>query len=301
MPKSLSVIVPLHNEQENVRPFYDRARKTLEPLGLDWSLVFVNDFSTDSSLDRILELRKADPRVRVVTLTRNFGYHSALVAGLSSRDSDLYAVCDVDGEDPPETLAEFYAAIQKGAHTVYGIRKDRPEPGWLVFCRWLFYWIQQRIADGPAVLWMAEFSMFTKPVRDYILANKTTFPYLRIEMAYVGLRMEGVPYTRAARMHGTSHYNLFRLAKFAIGGLLSSSTFPLRWILYLSIAMGPLFALTALGLRLNLAEAASLAMLASLAYLLLTVPMISLYLARTYKNVTARPVFFVDPDRTFLA
>ncbi|MCX5788591.1 MAG: glycosyltransferase family 2 protein [Elusimicrobia bacterium] len=301
MTHTLSVIVPIHNEQDNVPYFYGRAKTTLEPLGVDWRIVFVNDASTDGSLDRILELRKQDPRIRVITLSRNFGYHSALVAGLSNSDSDLYAIVDVDCEDPPEMLARFHQAIEKGAATAYGIRSERPEPRWLVFGRWAFYWIQRQIADGPAILWMAEFSMFTRSVRDAILASKTTFPYLRIEMANVSLRMEGVRYRREERCHGTSHYNLPRLAKFAIAGFLSSSTFPLRFIGYLSILMASLFALNTIALRLDLKSAGALAGLYAFAYLLMSVPMISLYVARTYKNVTARPVYFVDPERTFLS
>ena len=298
--KKLAVIVPCHNETANVAPFYEAAKLALEALPLDWALVFVNDASTDDTLEKILALRKADPRVRVATLTRNFGYHSALVAGLSSADADLYAIVDVDGEDPPNMLAKFHAAVEKGAHTVYGIRSQRPEPAHIVFFRWLFYWINQHIADGPIKLWMAEFSMFTRTVRDHILSNKTTFPFLRAEMAYVGLRMEGVPYVRQPRLRGTSHYNFWRMAQFAIGGFLASSTFPLRASLYLSVGFAAAYALMIPTLGLGLLKAGALAAIMGFLFLLLTLPMLALYLARTYKNVTGRPVFFLDPDRSFL-
>lgn len=298
--KTLAVVVPCHNESANVEPFYEAARKSLDALPLDWSLLFVNDASADDTLDKILALRAKDPRVKVATLSRNFGYHSALVAGLSSADADLYAVVDVDGEDPPELLAKFHAAVEKGAHTVYGIRSERPEPAHIIFFRWLFYWINQHIADGPIRLWMAEFGMFTRPVRDYILANKTTFPFLRAELAYVGLRMEGVPYVRQPRLRGTSHYNFWRMSMFAIGGFLASSTFPLRASLYLSAGFAVLYLLLVAALGLGLVEAGALAGVMGLAFLLLTVPMLALYLARTYKNVTGRPVFFLDPDRSRL-
>ncbi|MEK7389058.1 MAG: glycosyltransferase family 2 protein [Elusimicrobiota bacterium] len=298
--KTLAVIVPCHNETANVAPFYETAKKALESLPLDWSLLFVNDASTDDTLDRILDLRKSDPRVRVATLSRNFGYHSALVAGLSNARADLYAIIDVDGEDPPELLVKFHEAIAKGAHTAYGIRSQRPEPAHIVFCRWLFYWINQHIADGPIRLWMAEFSMFTSQVREAILSNKTTFPFLRAEMAYVGLRMEGVPYTRQPRLRGTSHYNFWRMSQFAIGGFLASSTFPLRASLYLSAAFAAVYAVSVAALGLSLVEAGALAAAMGFLFLLATVPMLALYLARTYKNVTARPVFFLDPDRSRL-
>lgn len=299
--KRLVVIVPCHNETANVEPFYAQAKATLDKLPVDWAILFVNDASTDDTLDKILALREKDARVRVATLTRNFGYHSALVAGLKSADADLYAIVDVDGEDPPELLEKFYAEIEKGAHTVYGIRSERPEPAHIVFFRWLFYWINSRIADGPIKLWMAEFSMFTRTVRDHILNNRTTFPFLRAEMAYVGLRMVGVPYARQPRMRGTSHYNFFRMSQFAIGGFLASSTAPLRFSLYLAGGLGGLYVLLCAALRVTLVEAGALASILTFLFLLATVPMLSLYLARTYKNVTSRGVFFLDPDRSRLS
>ena len=298
--KKLAVIVPCHNESANIDPFYESAKKVLDALPLDWTILFVNDASADDTLDKILALRKADARVRVATLSRNFGYHCALVAGLSNANADLYAIVDVDGDDPPELLAKFHHAIEQGAHTVYGIRNERPEPAHIIFFRWLFYWVNQHIADGPIKLWMAEFGMFTRPVRDHILANKTTFPFLRAELAYVGLRMEGVPYARQARLRGTSHYNFWRMSMFAIGGFLASSTFPLRVSLYLSGGFAALYLLLLAALHLSLVEAGALAGVMSLAFLLLTIPMLALYLARTYKNVTGRPLFFLDPDRSRL-
>jgi glycosyltransferase involved in cell wall biosynthesis len=298
--RSLAVVVPCFNESENVAPFYASAKAALDRLPVDWAILFVNDASSDDTLERILALREADPRVRVATLSRNFGYHAALIAGLANADADLYAIVDVDGEDPPELLERFHAAIAAGAHTAYGIRSDRPEGKLLVFFRWLFYWINGKIADGPTRLWMAEFSMFTRTVRDAVLANKTTFPFLRAELAYVGLRMEGVPYARRTRRHGRSHYNVLRMAQFAVGGFLASSTFPLRLALYLSALLALAFAVLCPALDLTLVEAGALASILTFVFLLFTVPMLALYLARTYKNVTGRPVYFLDPERSRL-
>ena len=299
--KRLAVIVPCHNETLNVEPFYASAKKVLDGLPVDWSLVFVNDASTDDTLDKILALREKDPRVKVATLSRNFGYHAALVAGLSNADADLYAIVDVDGEDPPKLLEKFHAAIANGAQTVYGIRSERPEPAYIIFFRWLFYKINRLIADGPIRLWMAEFSMFTRPVRDYILSNRTTFPFLRAELAYVGLRMEGVPYERQPRLRGVSHYNFFSMSRFAIGGFLASSTFPLRATLYLSIVFAGIYLVLWPALGLSLVKAGALAAVMGFVFNLLTIPILALYLARTYKNVTSRPVFFLDPERSRLA
>ena len=131
----LSVIVPVHNERGNIEPFYRRAVPTLQSLvdPMDWEMVFVNNGSDDDTLGEILKIRAVDPRVKVITLSKNFGYHAALVAGLSSTEGDLYTMIDVDCEDPPELLGKFYETIRAGAQLVYGHQVVRRAVGQLVF------------------------------------------------------------------------------------------------------------------------------------------------------------------------
>lgn len=298
----LSVIVPVHNESKNVVPFYERARTVLEALqGIrEWTILFVNDASEDDSLAEILKLRVLDPRVRVITLSRRFEYHAVLLAGLTTSESDLYAMVDVDCEDPPELFARFYEAIQGGAQVAYGIRSNREEPALLTFLRKVFYYANKRIADSEIVVWMAEFAMITRQVRDAIIAPRTTYPFLRAELGYVGFTRVGIPYFRAKRTQGRSHYSLWRMTRFAVAGILSSSTFFLRLVLYLAALLGASYPLIVLTFGLSGEAAAHLALILTFYFLLLSVPIIALYLARTYKNGVARPVFVIDQTQTFL-
>ena len=298
----LSVIVPVHNEEANIRLFYERSLPILEGLvGLtSWEVVYVNNGSEDRTSEEVLRLRSLDPRVKLVTLSRNFGYHGALVAGLSSCDSDLYAMIDVDCEDPPELLGKFYESIQAGAQLAYGIRSNRDESRWVTLCRKLFYGLNRRVADSEIVMWMAEFAMMTRQVRNAILLPHTTYPFLRAEMGYVGFRRIGIPYLRAKRVSGRSHYGLGRMTKFAVAGILSSTTFPLRLVLYLAAGLAIAFPIACLVLELRLAQMAMVAAVLCLYYVLVTLPFIALYLARTYKNGVARPIFVVNQAETFL-
>ncbi len=298
----LAVIVPVYNERENIPLFYARAKPVLDAMaGVDaWALVFVNDGSQDGSFGAIQALRAADERVKVISLSRNFGYHSVLVAGLSQVESDLYAIIDVDGEDPPELLANFYQAIREGYAVAYGIRSNRDEPSVITFYRKLFYAIIRRIADAEMVEWMAEFVMFTRPVRQAVLAPRTTYPFLRAEIGYVGFKRIGIPYRRGKRMRGVSHYNLMRMTRFAIGGILSSSTFPLRFVLYSAIALAVAAPAAVWGGRLGADQAVGLIVALGFYFILMSVSMISLYLARTYKNLVGRPVFVIDHEQTQL-
>jgi glycosyltransferase involved in cell wall biosynthesis len=298
---TLAVIVPVYNELGNVAPFYERTRTVLDSLaGTSWQMVFVNDGSTDGSLEKICELRTRDERVKVISLSRNFGYHAVLLAGLSLVTADRYAMIDVDCEDPPELLGDFQKAVEAGADVAYGIRSNRIEPVLVTFFRRIFYYLNKGIADSDIVVWMAEFAMITRQVRDAIIAPHTTYVFLRAEIGYVGFVRVGIPYVRGTRTSGKTHYNFFNMTRFAVSGFLASSTFPLRLILYLAVAAGFLFPIVALVAGLGPGSVASLASVATFYFALIALSTIALYLARTYKNGVARPVFIVDKTRTHL-
>jgi dolichol-phosphate mannosyltransferase len=293
--------VPSYNESQNVPYFYGRAKQALETLhGLDWNLIFINNSSHDDTLDQITTLRSADPRVKVITLSRNFGYHAALVAGLTAVEGDCYAIVDVDCEDPPELLVDFYRAIVAGAQIAYGDRSQRDEPAHITFGRKLFYLANRWVADSEIVMWMGEFSMFTRQVRDAILAPRTTFISVRAEMGYVGFKRIGIPYRRAKRKYGETHYNLWRMTTYAVLSILSGTTFPLRLVLYIAAIIGLGFPVVVWAMRLTAGGVLVAAALAGLYFLVLSIPLISLYLARIYKNIVHRPVFVIDQTRTHL-
>lgn len=300
MTASLAVIVPVYNELGNILPFYERTRAVLDALPVEWRIVFVNDGSDDGSLGRIREIRAKDERVKIISLSRNFGYHAVLLAGLSMVEADLYAMIDVDCEDPPEVLRDFHAAIEGGADIAYGIRSDRIEPLPVTFFRRLFYYVNKVIADSDIIVWMAEFTMITRQVRDAILVPHTTYVFLRAEIAHVGFVRVGVPYVRGVRSVGKTHYNVFQMTRFAVSGFLASSTFPLRLVLYIATVIGVLFPLVVLLGGLGADATASLASVATFYFALLALSTIALYLARTYKNGVARPVFIVDKRKTEL-
>lgn len=301
MSRSLAVVVPVHNEVDSIETFFDRASAALATLPVEWQILFVNDGSTDGSLERIRALRARDARVKYVSLSRNFGYHAVLLAGLSVVSADLYAMVDVDCEDPPELLRDFHAAVAAGADVAYGIRSDRAEPAPVTFFRRIFYYVNRWIADSDIVLWMAEFAMITRQVRDAVLLPRTTYPFLRAEIAYVGFQRIGIPYRRAARVAGKTHYSAYRMTKFAVSAFLASSTFPLRSVLYVATFVALLFPFAAWLLALDASGTAALASVVSLYFALFALSTLALYLARTYKNGVARPVFLIDRERSDLS
>ena len=296
MATLLSIICPVHNEALCVPLFYQRLLSALEPLKdtLDVELIFMNNRSTDGTPDAVLRLRGNDPRVQLLTLSKNVGYQASVQTGLQRAAGDVIVVIDVDCEDPPELIPAFVEEWRRGADIVYGERKNRLEPGWLTGLRRLFYRVNRLIADSDIVLDMAEFCLVTSAVRDAILESRSTFPFVRADVAAAGFARTGIPYDRGPRIAGESHYNLRRMTVFAVAGILSSTTFPLRAALYALALVLPANVVWFVARALGSDRGFQAVVVLDLLYLCTFVAFVCLYLARTYRNGIGRPVAFID-------
>lgn len=303
--KLVSIVVPAYDEAATLPLFYEQLAAALAELEgkASFELVFVNNGSTDETLPLLRTLRERDPRVRIVTLSRNFGYQGAITAGLTFSKGDAVACIDADGEDPPALLVRFVEHWLRGdADVVYGIRGRRPESTLMQLARKAFYRVTRALGDHEIVLDMAEFALMDRRVRDAVLRTRSTFPFVRGQVGYVGFRRLGIPYDRLPRLSGQSHYNLVRAFQFGLGGILSSSTFPLRLLAYGAVLLVPLgiagLALlhralppSLLGWPLLLASSIALLLLVWLAF---AVGVLGIYLARVYKDQVALPLYVVD-------
>lgn len=293
----ISIICPVFNEEATVPLFYERLQGALTPLrnSYDFELIFTNNRSVDGTLRELETLRRRDPEVQFLTFSRNFGYQASILAGIQHARGDAVMIIDVDCEDPPEMLPVFLQHWKNGFDVVYGRRDKREEPLAMQLARKAFYRLNRLVADSDIILDMAEFFLISAAVRDAVLANASTFPFLRSEVAYVGFELKPVPYQRQRRVAGESHYNLIGATKFAIGGILSSSTLPLRLAAYLLplVAIVNLI-LIALAYRAGRLGPFELFVVVSVAYLSVFVASLGLYQARIYKNVVHRPLYVVD-------
>jgi dolichol-phosphate mannosyltransferase len=299
----VSIICPVFNEEDCIPLFFSRLKEVVGPLEhrYRFELIFTNNGSTDCSVARILEIREKHPWVQLITLSRNFGYHASLMSGLVNAMGDLLVIIDVDCEDPPELIPVFLKGWEEGKDLVYGERVNRPEAWWLKGARKLFYRLTRSIADSDFILDMAEFSLFTRRVRDVLCSNRSTFPFLRNEIAYAGFARKGIPFTRLQRVHGQTHYRLLSITQFAITGILSASTFPLRATAYFGIPIGAIDVAIAVS-RLVSPYPRDLApfFLFNLAFIAVAIGFASIYIGRIYKDEVGRPRFIVDQCRTFL-
>jgi dolichol-phosphate mannosyltransferase len=301
--KLVSIICPVYNEQVNIQMFYDRLEIVLHPLRdlYKFEYIFTNNRSTDNTVEIISNLRELDKRVQLITFSRNFGYQASVLAGIHYANGDASIVIDVDCEDPPEMIPSFIEKWQAGYDIVYGIRKKRQENILVQESRNFFYWLLNKVGDHEIIMNMAEFGLITKEVRQEILNNKSTFPFLRTEISYAGFNHIGINYLRQARQYGKTHYNFWGMAQFGIGGILSSSTFLLRLSAFIG-AMLVLFNLLALFFEITnfIKKTFEAIVIIDLMYLVFFMATISIYIARIYKNGVQRPVFIIDKRYTFI-
>ena len=297
----LAIICPVHNEEGTIPLFFGRVRPVMELLESRYvvRLVFLNNASSDGTREAIDVVGTAWPETYLISMSRNVGYQPSLDCGLRTVEADLYVIIDVDCEDPPEMITQFVAEHEQGFDIVYGERVDRPEPTALKSARKLFYRLLQRIADEEIILDMAEFSLFTGEVRDAIIDDRTSFPFIRASIGRVGFRRKAIAFTRQRRIAGTTHYNLLGMSIFAVAGLLSASTLLLRLPVYLLPFW--FLAVCILGVWSVAAQSAWVALaglLLTAGYLGSTAAFTAMYVARAYKNGLQRPNAIIDRRRS---
>lgn len=288
----LAVICPVYNEQESIPLFFERIKNVFAQLRehCEPSLYFIDNGCKDASLSIIQKLHEANPNVYALVLSRNFGYQCALETALRTVNADLYVMIDVDCEDPPEMILDFMNYHREGFDIVYGERADRPESFLLKGLRKLYYRIVRWIADENFVLNMAEFSLMTAEVRDAIVMDSSSTPFLRASIGRIGFRRKNLPYKRHSRIAGKTHYNLIGMTLFGIVGILSSSTVVLRVPAYLlpfwTLIM---FVIATLAVVSPGAWQIPLLLFLGFSYVGFSAAFCAIYIARIYKNGLNRP------------
>ncbi len=299
----LAILCPVHNEASVAPLFYARIEPVIAALAERYlvRLVFLNNASTDDTAAAVEAIRRTRSETYLITMSRNVGYQRSLELGLRTVDADIYVFIDVDCEDPPEMIGEFVERFEAGSEIIYGERVDREEPRLIKRSRDAFYRLLKATADEEIILNMAEFALFTREVRDAIISESSSFPFIRASIARVGFRRAAIPFKRQRRIAGESHYNLIRLSAFALAGILASSTLLLRLPIYILPFWFTALALLSIGYGATHSDwYAIVAFLATAGYLGGTAAATALYVARTYKNGLVRPNAFIDRRASFL-
>jgi dolichol-phosphate mannosyltransferase len=300
--RTICIVCPVFNEELNIEHFYNELKCVLAPLKdrYDFSLLFSNNASTDNTLELIRRLAAEDGTIRYLTLSRNFGYQGSLVAALSHAVGDAFIIIDVDCEDPPRLIPHFIKEWEAGYDLVYGLRGGRPEFVGLVWTRKLFYRLTSLIADADFIVDMAEFSLFSKRIRDVVVRNESAFPFIRAELAFAGFPRKGIRYDREQRAFGKTHYSVVRMAQFALAGILSASTFPLRAIAYVGLPLAVLNLAAAIVSLSRSNNDLSTLFAINWFFTIVSIAFIGLYIARVYKDGARRSRFIIDNANSLL-
>ncbi len=226
MAKSkVSTIVPCYNEQENVDTVYTELTAVLSDTDCDYEIIYVDNGAIDNQLELMKDVYNKDPEhVRVVSLSRNFGYQMSMSAGLEFATGDAIVLIDADLQDPPQMIQDFIAKWQEGYDVVYGVRKKRKAPLLLRMFYRLFYKIFNKTSDIKVPLNASEFGLMSKEVVDQIKKMPESIRFIRGMRAWVGFNQIGISYIRKERKRGKTKFRFFDCVALGMDGILSFST-----------------------------------------------------------------------------
>lgn len=302
-PIHLSIVAPCFNEEAVLPDFIRACLKVLDAVPYAGELVLVDDGSSDQTWAIISDAGRADPRVRGIRLSRNFGHQLALSAGLAHARGERVAAIDADLQDPPDLIPEMVGQMDGGYDVIYGQRASRQGVGW--FKRWCyrnFYRVLTLLAGHPIPEETGDFRVMSRRVVDVLVGMPEHQRFLRGMVSWVGFNQKAFPYDRRGREKGTSKYSWRALIRLAVDGIMSFSTQPLRFAVgmsaFLGVLAGVLMLYILLGRLLNdtIPEGwTSLAVLILFvgAIQLLTLGIVGEYIGRLYLESKKRPLYVV--------
>jgi glycosyltransferase involved in cell wall biosynthesis len=300
----VSLVVPVFNEQEVLGIFLERTSPVLEAAGLDYEYVFVNDGSSDQTLPLLITLSGENNRIRVVDLSRNFGKEAALTAGINHARGDVMVPMDVDLQDPPELIPAFVEKWREGYDVVYGVRTSRDEDSWgKRMTAGGFYRVFNRLSPTHIPDNAGDFRLLDHRVVEVLKQLPERNRFMKGLFSWVGFRSAAVPYERPARAAGQTKWNLRKLWNFALDGLVSFTTVPLRVWSYVGVVVSlisfayALFIITRV-LIFGVDSPGYASLLVVVLFLggiqLISLGIIGEYLGRLFLESKARPIYIVD-------
>jgi glycosyltransferase involved in cell wall biosynthesis len=299
----VSVVVPCHNEAENIGPLHARLAAVLDGAGLAWELVCVNDGSADGTLPALLRLQAADRRVRVHDLSRNFGKEAALTAGLDQARGAVMIPLDADLQDPPELIPALIAKWREGYDVVNAVRAAREGEGWLKRgSAHLFYRVINRLSAIEIPRDTGDFRLLSRAAVEALRRMPERRRFLKGMFVWVGFPTASVPYRRAARHAGRSNWTYWRLWNFALEGITSFSEVPLRIAAYVGLGVALISLLYALFLMLRTIVFGNPvsgypSLMVAILFLggvqLIALGVIGEYVGRIYEETKQRPIYLI--------
>jgi glycosyltransferase involved in cell wall biosynthesis len=305
---SISVVFPVFNEEASLVPLYEQVRDALQKAEVtSYEMVFVDNGSYDRSLEIMKTLRQNDPRVRYVSLSRNFGHQGGLLAGVRHSRGDAVITMDADLQHPPSLIPEMIRLWRRGCEVVFTVKHDTGMSAWRRLQMRVFYGIISKFSGLQLSFGQSDFRLLDRKVVETILSIPEYRMFIRGIVNWVGFRQAGVSYVVAPRFAGKSKFSLRTLIGFALDGILAFSTVPLRWVFLVgALTAGACFLYMGLAVVLGVLRftgsvvvvppgwatlAVAIMFLGSIQ--LIAIGILGEYLGRVFDQTKGRPMFIV--------
>ena len=305
----LSIVVPMYNEERALGPFFRALLPVLKSVTENFEVVCVDDGSSDATLAQLIHRRTAEPRIKVVALQRNVGKDVALMAGINYSGGSAVIPIDADLQDPPDLIPQMVAQWQQGFDTVICVRTDRPGDSRLK--RWLaagFYRVMGKVSDVEVPPNAGDFRLLDRKLVNALKLLPERSRFMKGLYALVGSNPTYLHYTRPARVAGTTKWAYWRLWNFALDGIFSFSTLPLRVWTYLGglvSTIGAIYCAILIGsyLTTNYDPPGTAWLLVAVLVLsglnMIGIGVLGEYVGRIFDEVKNRPLYLVDREYGF--
>ncbi len=306
---SISIIIPIFNESENLKILIERLLKTIKKVKIKkYEIIFVNDGSTDNSLEILKIISSKNSKIKILSLSRNFGHQNALSAGIDYASNDLTIIMDGDLQDPPEIIPKLIDRINKGYNVVFAIRKKRKENIFKKVMYYIFYRFLYLVSDIKIPLDSGDFSALDKKALTHLKNFKEKNKFIRGLRSWIGFKQISLSYDREKRYKGKAKYSFLSLLKLAINGIISFSSFPLKlasltgFIITIFSFMYIIYLFyTKIFIGINPSGWTSLMVIILFlgGFNLLILGIIGEYISRIYDDVRNRPTYIIEDKINF--
>jgi len=302
--RKISYVFPVFNESGNITLLHTQVSRVAAALAYEVEFVYVNDGSTDDSLELLLELRKHDERIVIVDFARNYGHQIAVTAGLDVATGDAVIIMDSDLQDPPAVSLELVARWEEGWDVVYAQRRTRKDSAFKRATASLFYKTLRAVSEVDIPPDTGDFRLIDRRVVDELKKFTERDRFLRGMVSYVGFKQTAVQFDRDERHAGSSKYPLGAMIRFAADGVLGFSTYPLKLISrigFLAAALSVVGILYTLAVKIFVPEIVvagwtfiviSILLMGGLQLIMLGI--LGSYVGRIYRQVQNRPLYAVN-------
>ncbi len=308
-PIELSLIVPCYNEEDNLHYLFERLHSVLTPLNLTYEIICVNDGSKDRTLKYLIDYHHQNSSIKVINLSRNFGKEAAITAGLDYAKGAAVIPIDADLQDPPELIGELMAKWREGYDVVYGVRRSRHGESWLKkFTANNFYRVIGKISSVPIPPDTGDYRLLDRQVVEALKKMPERNRFMKGLFSWVGFKQTSIYFDRHSRKEGKTSFNYWKLWNFALDGITSFSSIPLKiWSYFgliisgISFVYGIFLILRTIILGIDVpGYASTIVVILFLGGIqLITLGVMGEYITRIYEEVKGRPIYLVKESYGF--